>query len=400
MNASNRSALTEPKLYAYSTPATPAMTAAMVNAYSFTVRGLIAAAAAARSLERTASIRWPSAPRRMNPTATHSSTQQIRATQPKTGLGRLPSTPRNGACGPRSAPNHFISGTGEPARPPPQVVFTKPKFSIATAPARVTTARLTPRTRTAETAVITPITAATAMPASAATGKVMPKLTAMCEIVNPAAPARASWMIEIWPTKPVMTTSDSAMTAPISVLISASRKSNGKMTSSTAPTRAQISAVRHRCAGRGASGSRRSTSSPRPGIREPRQNSTAMMIENASRSVTPGSATPPDCGNQHCADAYSTRESRMPMPSGGRARDAERGELRDERGGQRRDDLQRQRLRVERVIDAARMPSAPATREASSVLTSEMTFGDSPLSIAAASFSAAARVASPNLVHL
>ena len=31
---------------------------------------------------------------------------------------------------------------------------------------------------------------------------------------------------------------------------------------------------------------------------------------------------------------------------------------------------------------------------------SEMRFGDSPLSIAAASFSAAARVASPNLVHL
>jgi hypothetical protein len=30
----------------------------------------------------------------------------------------------------------------------------------------------------------------------------MPKLTAMCEIVNPAAPASASWMTEIWPTKP------------------------------------------------------------------------------------------------------------------------------------------------------------------------------------------------------
>ena len=37
----------------------------MLNADSFTVRGLIAAAEAARSLERTASIRWPSLPRRM-----------------------------------------------------------------------------------------------------------------------------------------------------------------------------------------------------------------------------------------------------------------------------------------------------------------------------------------------
>ena len=118
------------------------------------------------------------------------------------------------------------------------MVFTKPKFSIATAPARVTTARLTPRTRTAETAVIRPMTTATAMPASAATGNVMPKLTAMCEIVNPAAPASASWMTEIWPTKPVITTSDSAISVPISVLISASRKSNGNTISSTAPTSA------------------------------------------------------------------------------------------------------------------------------------------------------------------
>jgi hypothetical protein len=64
VTTSNESALTDRKLYAYSTPATPAMNAAMVNAASFTVRGLTAAAAAARSLERTASIRWPRRPRR------------------------------------------------------------------------------------------------------------------------------------------------------------------------------------------------------------------------------------------------------------------------------------------------------------------------------------------------
>ena len=58
--------------------------------------------------------------------------------------------------------------TGEPVAPPPQVVLVKPKFWIATAPARVTTARETP--------------------ARALTGKVMPKLTAMWLTVNPAAP--------------------------------------------------------------------------------------------------------------------------------------------------------------------------------------------------------------------
>ena len=104
------------------------------------------------------------------------------------------------------------------------------------------------------------------------------------------------------------------MIVPISVLISASRKSNGKTISSTAAATAQISPVRIRCCGRGASGSRRSTRSPRPGMRAPRQNSTTMMMMNASRSVTPGSATPPDCGNQLCAEAYSISEYKMPIP--------------------------------------------------------------------------------------
>ena len=217
--------LTEPKSNAYSTPATPAMNAAMVNAYSLTVRGLTAAAAAARSLDRTASIRWPSLPRRMKPTITHSSTQQISATQPNTGDGTLPSMPRNPALVPRSRPNSFSSGTPEPVEPPPQVVLVKPKFWIATAPASVTTASDTPRTRTAENAVITPIPTATRMPISASNGNGMWKFSAMWLTVNPDTPASASWMTEICPTYPVITTSDSAMIAPISVLISAPRKS-------------------------------------------------------------------------------------------------------------------------------------------------------------------------------
>src|ERR1700758_5797921 len=176
------------------------MNAGIVNAYSFTVRGLIAAADAARSLERMASICWPSLPRLMNPTQTPSRMQQPRQTQPKTGDGTFPSMPLKADCAPKSTPNHFSSGTGEPVLPPPQVLLLKPKFSIATAPAKVTTARDTPRTLTAETAVMTPITTDTAMPARAPSGKVMPKLTAIWLTVNPAAPARLSWITEIWPT--------------------------------------------------------------------------------------------------------------------------------------------------------------------------------------------------------
>ena len=58
-----------------------------------------------------------------------------------------------------------------------------------------------------------------------AKGKPIPALTARCEMVKPDTPASDSCTTEIWPTKPVRTTSDSAITVPISVLMSASRKS-------------------------------------------------------------------------------------------------------------------------------------------------------------------------------
>ena len=49
----------------------------------------------------------------------------------------------------------------------------------------------------------------------------MPALTARCEIVKPATPASASCTSEIWPTNPVMTTRDSAISTPISVVMRA-----------------------------------------------------------------------------------------------------------------------------------------------------------------------------------
>src|ERR1700735_443721 len=117
------------------------MNAAIVNAYSFTVRGLIAAADAARSLERVGSICWRSLPRLMNPTQTHSRMAQPRQTQPKTGDGTFPSMPLKADWAPKSTPTHCTWGTGEHVLPPPHVELLKPNVSIATAPARVVTAR-------------------------------------------------------------------------------------------------------------------------------------------------------------------------------------------------------------------------------------------------------------------
>ena len=114
----------------------------------------------------------------------------------------------------------------------------KSKFWIATAAASVTTARLTPRTRSADTAVSIPTSRAAAVPMMGAKGKPIPALTARCEMTKPAIPASESWTTEIWPTNPVSTTNDSAITVPISVLISASRKSNGSTTRATRAHRA------------------------------------------------------------------------------------------------------------------------------------------------------------------
>ncbi len=58
--------------------------------------------------------------------------------------------------------------------PPPHVEFRKTNCSIATAAASVTTARLTPRTRSAETAMIRPQIVATTAPISIPAGKPTP----------------------------------------------------------------------------------------------------------------------------------------------------------------------------------------------------------------------------------
>ena len=122
----------------------------IAKAASLTLRTFMPAAAAARSFDRTASIRCPSVERRRFATNSPSGTVSATTKNPNTGLGTLPSSPRKGPDGPRSSPHSLGSGTGELEVPPPQVELRKTNCSIITAAARVTTARLTPRTRSAE----------------------------------------------------------------------------------------------------------------------------------------------------------------------------------------------------------------------------------------------------------
>ena len=331
----------------------------MPNAISLTLRTFTADAAAARSLERTASMRCPRLPRRMAATSRHSPTVTASATQPNTGLGSPPSRPRNAERGPRSRPNRCGSGTGEPVLPPPQVLLTKPNWSIATAAPSVTTARLTPRTRSAEAAVSSPSSTAAAAPHNGASGKPMPASTAMCETTKPETPARASCTTEICPTKPVMTTSDRAITVPISELISACLKSNGRTTSATAQTTVNTTAGRASRRGRGTSGSRCSTSSPRPGSLAPRRNIAATMNRNAISSF--------DAGQRHALVGREPRLGREvvdqrvddPDAETRRAGDPERREAREQGGRQRRHDLERQRGGVE-LGDGRRQHPDPA----------------------------------------
>ena len=83
-----------------------------------------------------------------------------------------------------------------------------------------------------------------------------------------------------------------------SEVISACRKSYGRTISATTAIAPAIPAVRKSRSVRGASGSRRSTSSPRFGRLVPRRNSATTIRPNTSSGCTPGIATPWSVGNQ------------------------------------------------------------------------------------------------------
>ena len=94
---------------------------------------------------------------------------------------------------------------------------------MAMTPASVTTARLAPRTRRADAPTIRPTTTPATEPASGPHGKPISALTNMCETTNPETPASVTCNSDIWPTNPVITTSDRQTTIPTSDSISACR---------------------------------------------------------------------------------------------------------------------------------------------------------------------------------
>ncbi len=95
--------------------------------------------------------------------------------------------------------------------------------SAATAQANVTIARLTPRTRSAGTAITMPATSATSVPTRIGQGNGQPRSVDSVETVNAEKPANVICASEICPTKPVRTTIDRQMTIPISELARAPR---------------------------------------------------------------------------------------------------------------------------------------------------------------------------------
>ena len=217
----------------------PATKAAMPNPASFVLRTLMPAAAAARSFERTASIRCPRLDRRTLATSSAMRMTPASTRKPKTGLGILSSRPRNVAFGERSIPPSFGCSTGDPAAWPPQRSFRNPNCSSATAAASVTTTRLTPRTRRAEMAMSSPTTVAVAAPMRSEIGnsaQIPPTSVVRCDIVKPATPASASCTTEICPTNPTMTTRERQIAMPSIELIVAWRKSYGNTISATTPS--------------------------------------------------------------------------------------------------------------------------------------------------------------------
>ena len=100
--------------------------------------------------------------------------------------------------------------------------------------------------------------------------------------MKPEMPASASWTTEIWPTKPVITTTERHMIVARSDVINACRKSYGKTISATTAAVVPSSAGCQRRFARGASGSRPSTSSPRLGRLVPRTNIAATISAKTS----------------------------------------------------------------------------------------------------------------------
>ena len=153
------------------------MKAASPKASNLVPATLTPAAAAARSLPRTVRNRRPVPERRTFTTSRASSSTKIRHRTPNQTLGgttsvaRMPKTLSLTLFGPKSFPPILGGGTASAPVEPASFGFLNTSSSMATAAASVTTARLTPRTRRAGTAMANPKSAATSAATIGPSGK-------------------------------------------------------------------------------------------------------------------------------------------------------------------------------------------------------------------------------------
>src|SRR3954454_13884904 len=99
-------------------------------AANFVVRTLTPEAAAARSLDRTATIRMPRPLPRTRATSRNAATAMASSRHPSTGLRRRPLIAPRPAPGTPSMPTIVASGTGDAEPPAAHVLLLKPNCSI------------------------------------------------------------------------------------------------------------------------------------------------------------------------------------------------------------------------------------------------------------------------------
>src|SRR5579872_6432994 len=192
----------------------PAMNADSAKATSLVLATLIPAAAAARSFERTASIRRPRSERRSAttpPSTRPSTTTHIVTNDPPGGRNE---TPKSVGAG--------MSAWDFEPKPDWNAGSWYTNDSITTAAAKVATARLTPRIRSAGTAATSPTTVATNAATIGPTGNQTPWVTQNLASTNAEIPPRVICINETCPMKPVSTVSDEHMIAAITALARAS----------------------------------------------------------------------------------------------------------------------------------------------------------------------------------
>ena len=185
-------------------PATAAMPAATAKAYSFTPTTLMPSDAAARSLVRTAMSRRPVRERRRLATTRPSATNAPRHTSAhRCGWLKASTSTPNSSMRPIGVP---------PSRLPPTYWLLANTTSDTVKPRpSVTTARLTPRVRSAGRANTMPMSTVSTTPAGMASSAGTSARISWPAISAPMPPS-AHWASDSCPAYPVSTTIDRIIT--------------------------------------------------------------------------------------------------------------------------------------------------------------------------------------------